>query len=103
MRRVDPAPTREKKDEPGELFRPGLAKGRHGQAARRRRAHPLGSTHADEGAGDGTMAPRSTASLARCAARLREKGRGERGMGLGFPPDVAEWVLIPRSLRSTVG
>ena len=27
--------------------------GRRGQAARRRRAHPLGSAHAGEGAGDG--------------------------------------------------
>ena len=31
--------------------------GRRGQAARRRHAHLLGSTHADEGAGDGARAP----------------------------------------------
>ena len=31
--------------------------GRRGQAARRRRAHPLGSAHAGEGAGDGARAP----------------------------------------------
>jgi len=35
-------------------------KGCRGQAARRRRAHPLGSAHAGEGAGDGAMAARST-------------------------------------------
>ena len=31
--------------------------GRRGQAARRRRDHPLGSAHAGEGAGDGARAP----------------------------------------------
>ena len=30
-------------------------RGHRGQAARRRRAHPLGSTHAGEGAGGGAM------------------------------------------------
>ena len=31
--------------------------GRRGQAARRRRAHPLGSAHAGEGASDGAITP----------------------------------------------
>ena len=45
----------------GEEDRAGLAarrarpRGHRGQAARRRRAHTLGSAHADEGAGGGAM------------------------------------------------
>ena len=81
--------------EPGAAARRARPRGHRGQAARQRRTHPLGSAHAGEGAGDGAMATRSTASLARCVAWLREKGRGERGMGLGFKADAAERVLIP--------
>ena len=61
----DPLPAREKKTEPGELFARARPKKRRGQAARRRRAHPLGSAHADEGAGDGAMAALSAVSPAR--------------------------------------
>ena len=55
----------------GEEGRAGVAarrarpRGRRGQAARRRRTHPLGSAHAGEGAGDGAMAARSLAASAR--------------------------------------
>ena len=53
---------------------------RRGQAARRWRAHPLGSAHAGEGAGDGAMAARSTASLARLLlATLRREAKREKG------------------------
>ena len=69
-------------------------KGRHGQAARRRRAHPLGSTHAGEGAGDGAMAASLAASLhrplfrlliarlrLRCAEEKRERGDERESTG----------------------
>ena len=47
----------EKRAEPGALLAELRPKGRRGLAARRRRAHPLGSAHVDEGAGDGAIAP----------------------------------------------
>jgi len=59
------SPAREKKTEPGRFFA-GLGQRRkgRGQAARRRHAHPLGSTRAGEGAGDGAMvAPPPARSL----------------------------------------
>ena len=61
----------------GEEGRAGVAarrarpRGRHGQATRRRHAHPLGSAHADEGADDGAMATRSLAASARSPLALR--------------------------------
>ena len=41
--------------EPGARARRARPRERRGQAAQRRRAHPLGSTRAGEGAGDGAM------------------------------------------------
>ena len=51
VRRADPSPAREKKVEPGELFRPGSAKGapRPGRST---------AVHAGEGVSDGAMAAR---------------------------------------------
>ena len=54
-RRENPSPAREKKTEPGSLLVGLGQRGHRGQAARRRRAHPLGSAHAGEGAGGGAM------------------------------------------------
>ena len=42
-------------DRAGEFFHWAWTKGGRGQAARWRRAHPLGSAHASEGAGGGAM------------------------------------------------
>jgi len=70
VRRGDPLPTREKKTEPGELSARARPKKRRGQAARRRRAHPLGSAHAGEGGGDGAGA-RCSLSPSKLVARLR--------------------------------
>ena len=58
-------------------------KGDRGQAARRRRAHPLGSAHAGEGAGGGAMDARLAPPLALVwlgsdAAEKREQGRERR-------------------------
>ena len=55
-------------------------KGGHGQAARRRRADPLGSAHAGEGAGGGAMDARSLAARSvALASLLCEVERGESG------------------------
>ena len=71
----------------GEEDRAGLAarrarpRGHRGQAARRRRGHPLGNAHAGEGAGDGTVAhcstvfARSRLRSARCCVRREERER----------------------------
>ena len=71
----------------GELALRARPRGRRGQAARRQHAHPLGSAHAGEGAGDGAMAARSTVLLAQLRSVARgaekEKGRGGRGARLG--------------------
>jgi hypothetical protein len=48
-----------------EVFRRARPRGRRGQAARRRRAHPLGNAPAGEGGGDGAGALCSTISPAR--------------------------------------
>ena len=48
--------------------------GRRGQAARRRRAHPLGSAHAGEGAGDGAgTSLHALAVVARSVTEERKK------------------------------
>ena len=90
-------------DRAGDFFRWAWPKGDRGQAARRRHAHPLGSAHAGEGAGDGAIG----CSLARCslsvalasllcedrrerAAKKREKGKSR--MTLGF------WGPRPKSV-----
>ena len=55
--------------------------GRRGQAARRRRAHPLGSAHAGEGAGDGAGARCSHSpleSLGAAFAALRKESGEDR-------------------------
>ena len=69
-------------------------RGHRGQAARRRRAHPLGSTRAGEGASDGAMAARSAVLARGCsvaaviaAAEKRERAKREKGQEpneLGF-------------------
>ena len=51
-----------RKGRPGALLARIQPQGRRGQAARRRRAHPLGSAHAGEGASDGA----GTSLLRRC-------------------------------------
>ena len=62
------SPTRgEKKAELGALLAGLWPKGRRGQAARQRCAHPLGNAHADEGADDGAEA---LLALHRLLARL---------------------------------
>ena len=73
VRRADPSPAREKKTEPGVAARRTRPRGRRGQAARRRRAHPLGSVRVGEGGSDGATIPLpwarssgSLRSLARC-------------------------------------
>ena len=54
LRGTEVTPARgEKKGRPGAQLAGIRPQGRRGQAARRRRAHPLGSAHADEGADDG--------------------------------------------------
>ena len=62
------ADAREKKVEPRALLAGLWPKGRRNQAARWRRAHPLGSALAGEGAGDGTEA---LLALRRLLARTR--------------------------------
>ena len=52
----------------------GSDQGRRGQAARRRRAHPLGSAHAGEGADGGAMDARSLAAFARSPTLLAAIG-----------------------------
>jgi hypothetical protein len=47
----------EKRAGPGALLVGLRPKGCHGQATRRRHAHPLGSTHTGEGVDDGVVAP----------------------------------------------
>jgi len=59
--------------EPGAAACQARPRWRHGQVARRRRAHPLGSTRACEGAGDGSMA----ASLHRLRSLLVAAGCAE--------------------------
>ena len=77
VRQDGPSPAREKKSlrrpfagvgeegpSRGAAAHQARPRGRRGQAARRRRAHPLGSTRAGEGAGDGAMvAPPSSLAL----------------------------------------
>ena len=69
--------------EPRERARRARSRKRRGQAARRRRAHPLGSTRVGEGAGDGAMlAPPPARSLSHSRSlldALRKKERRERG------------------------
>ena len=72
--------------EPRAAARWARPRGRRGQAARRRRAHPLGSAHAGEGAGGGAMAAPPFVALASlalgrcCAAQRRDEvERGESG------------------------
>ena len=82
--------SKEQKTEPA-LRRRGKRRaepwGRRGQAARWRRAHPLGSTCAGEGAGDGAMlAPPPARSLSHSRSlldALRKKERRERGVESG--------------------
>ena len=83
-----------RKGRPGALLAGIRPQGRRGQAARRRRAHPLGNAHAGEGAGDGAGARCSivspTRSLGDCcggteerresADRRRERERAEEKM-----------------------
>ena len=107
------SPAREKKTEPG-LLLAGLGKGgTAARLARRRRAHPLGSTRAGEGAGDGAL-PRSTvrsladslSSLTRlCSAEKRERRRERerrRKNELGFWRARPRGVLFALSARATV-
>ena len=83
-RRENLSPTREKKDRrTGAAARRARQRGHRGQAARRRRAHPLGSAHAGEGAGGGAMDARLAPPLALVwlgsdAAEKREQGRERR-------------------------
>jgi len=58
--RTGPWPVWEKKGRTGAAARRARQRGHRGQAARRWRAHPLGSMRAGEGAGDSAKA-RSTA------------------------------------------
>jgi len=62
------------KEEPGQRFAGAgeeePSRGRRGQAARRRRAHLLGSTRAGEGAGDGAKARSTARSLVVGRSRL---------------------------------
>ena len=88
-------------DRAGKFFHWARPRGHRGQAARRRRAHPLGSAHAGEGASGGAMATPPFVALAslalgRCCAVLRrdevergesgeeERERAKEGNGLGF-------------------
>ena len=67
--------------EPGALTRRARPRKRRGQAARWRRAHPLGSTRAGEGAGDGAMVAPSPCSLSvrrSVLAALRRKNEAKR-------------------------
>ena len=75
------AGAREKKGRTGAAARWARKKGRRGQAARRRRAHPLGSALADEGAGKGAGALCSLSSPFRPLDSLgcRCRCAGERG------------------------
>ena len=81
-RRENLSPTREKKDRrTGAAARRARQRGHRGQAARRRRAHPLGSAHAGEGAGGGAMDARLAPPLALVwlgSARLRRESKVER-------------------------
>ena len=63
----------EKKAERQEKPLAGLRpKGRRGQAARRQRAHPLGSAHASKGADDGAKALLSLSSALTLARVIRD-------------------------------
>jgi len=68
-RRENPSPAREKKTEPGSLLAGLNPRGHRGQATRRRRAHPLGSAHAGEGAGGGAMVAVSLSVALGCKLR----------------------------------
>ena len=61
-------------DRAGDFFGWARPKGDRGQAARRRRAHPLGSAHAGEGADGGAMDARSLAAFARSPTLLAAIG-----------------------------
>ena len=71
--RTVPSPAWEKKCRAGAVARRAWSRGRRGQATRRRRAHPSGSTRAGEGAGDGAVArcslPLGVLSVAAAALR----------------------------------
>ena len=88
-RRAEPVfRRRRRRSRAGARARRARPRKRRGHAARRRRAHPLGSTRASEGAGDGAKdrhgRPVCFSSLAAARWRLsplrlrREKQRGER-------------------------
>ena len=70
----------EKRAGPGALLAGLRPKGRRGQATRRRRAHPLGSAHTGEEAGDGAVAPLLRLLLTRwlAPAALRRESDDER-------------------------
>jgi len=98
---ANPSPAREKRAEPGGDVSAKLDQGgAAAKAARRWRAHPLGSTRVGEGAGNGAMAaarslcPPFCRSSHSVAAGCAEVERGESGEeereaesanGLGFP------------------
>ena len=72
----------EKKAEHREKPLAGLRpKGRHSQAARRQRAHPLGSAHAGEGTGDGAIFALAFARLLGAATLRRERSGAKREKG----------------------
>ena len=72
MRRGDLVLAREKKTKLGELSARARPKKRCGQAARRRRAHPLGSAHASKGADDGAKALLSLSSALTLARAIQD-------------------------------
>ena len=118
-RKAEPAffsPAREKKPSRGRGLA-GLGQGSAAaRAARRRRAHPLGSTRAGEGAGDGAMAASLHRPLfrllvtrlrLRCAEEKRERGdereRAPERMKLGFSHGrAASGFLTERNRRLAV-
>ena len=80
--------------------------GRRGQAARRRRAHPLGSAHAGDGAGTSLLRhgcslgvslrwEEESSEAKRESVRVKNEARVEGGA-------VGRGVLMPRAARSTV-
>jgi len=89
----------EKEAEPGALLAGLWPKGRCSQAARRWRAHPLGSALAGEGAGDGTESSARSRSLSLGLCTIeREKGRSR--MGVRVSADAAGRAFFIRARRS---